>query len=50
MAMFLVPMRQADSLIHEVDEFDVSVKECHATYQLVDWADDIARRPAQACV
>ena len=41
MAMFLVPMRQADSLIHEVDGFDGPVEECHATQQLTDRADDI---------
>ena len=41
MAMFLVSMRQTDSFMHEIDGFDVSMKERHTTQQLADRADDI---------
>jgi hypothetical protein len=41
MAMFLVPMRQADSFMHEIDGFDIAMKERHKTQQLADRADDI---------
>ena len=41
MAMFLVPMRQSDSFMHEIDGFDVTMKKRHATQQLSDRANDI---------
>src|SRR5689334_14767619 len=41
MAMFLMTMRQTDSFVHEVDGFDLSVKERHTTQQFANRADDI---------
>ena|SRR6478609_4919253 len=41
MAMLLVPMREADALVREINGFDLAVKERHPSQQPADRADDI---------
>lgn len=40
-AMLLMPMRQADSFLHEIDGFDIAMKERHPTQEFADRADNI---------
>ena len=39
--MVLVPMRQTDSSMHEINGFDLVMKERRPAQQLAHWADDI---------